>query len=191
MATTLEKIRFVIERNTGTIDNDWLINICNDAQAEFALDINVPSTGTISLDPTSLEYSLPAGLKIISRLWLQSDRDSKIDKEFSWDYRIYNGKIIFKQPWVQSDILNVDFYKHLKFFTDTSDAIDLDDRFSPLYTSYGQREYYDRPDVKASLGETQARQEWQKHNARYINIKQQVISYYGIQNEPVTVNERW
>ena len=192
MATTLADIRFIIERYTGdTLDNESIVNWCNDAQAEFALNINVPDSGQITLTTSDLEYPLPAGLKVINRLWLQSDFDAGIDKVFKWQYRIYNGNIIFKQAWVQVDTLNIDFYKHLKFFTDIEDEIDLDDRFASLYTSYGQREYYDTPTAKATLNESQARKEWEKHHARYLNIRQQVIAYYALQNEPVAVDERW
>lgn len=192
MTTTLEQIRFIIERYTGgVIENDWMVNVCNDAQAEFALNINVPDTDQISLTTTDIEYTLPAGLKIINRLWLQSDFDNNIDKPFTWAYRIYSGEIIFRQPWNTAETLNIDFYKHLAYFTDVENEIDLDDRFSSLYTSYGQREYYDTPIVKTSLGEAQARKEWEKHNSRYLNIMQQVISYYAIQNEPAVIEERW
>lgn len=191
MATTIEQIRFMIERYTGLLDNAWMIQVANDAQAEFSLNINVPSTATITLTTSDLDYPLPAGLKIINRLWLQSDFDAGIDKEFKWPYRIYNGNIIFAQPWRQAETLNVDYYKHMKYFSDISDTIDLDDRFTPLYTSYGQREYYSIPSVVAALGDNQARREWEKNNARYMNIKQQVLSYYALQNEPVSVQERW
>lgn len=191
MSKTLADLRFIIERSAGAVDNDWMINVANDAQAEFALNINVPATSTIALTTTDLEYALPVTLKIINRLWLQSDYDNGIDKAFKWPYRIYNGQIIFKQPWVEADTLNVDFYKHLKYFTAIGDTIDIDDRFASLYTSYGQREWYDLPTVKTSMGDSQARKEWEKHNARYLNIQQQVMSYYSIQNEPVSVDERW
>lgn len=191
MAKTLENIRSIIERQAGVIEDDWLINVCNDAQAEFSLDINIPDTTTIALTTTALEYTLPVGLKIINRLWLQSDFDNGLDKEFTWAYRIYSGKIIFKQPWIQADTLNVDFYKHMKYFSSETDTIDLDDRFASLYTSYGQREYYDMASVKERIGAPQAQKEYDKHNVRYLNIKQQVISYYAIQNEPVVIAERW
>lgn len=192
MVTTLAQIRFIIERSVGrSLENEWVINACNDAQAEFSLDINIPDTTTISLTTEVLEYPLPVGLKVINRLWLQSDFDAGIDKEFKWKYRIYNGNLIFHQSWVQTDTLNVDFYKHMTYFTDITNEIDLDDRFSPLYTAYGQREYYDLPDVKSQLGESAAQKNWEKHNARYMAIRQQVTSYYAIQNEPVSVDERW
>jgi hypothetical protein len=185
-------LRFIVERFTGgTVDNEWFINVCNDAQAEFALNINIQDADQISLTTSDLEYTLPTGLKIINRLWLQSNFDAGIDKEFKWPYRTYKGKIIFTQPWVQTDTLNIDYYRHMTYFTSMDDEIDIEERFNSLYTSYGQREYYDRPEVRAAIGESQARKEWEKHNARYLNIQQQVISYYNIQNEPVSVNERW
>jgi hypothetical protein len=191
MAKTLSDIRAIIERQAGVIEDDWLINVCNDAQAEFSLDINISDTATIALTTSALEYTLPDGLKIINRLWLQSDFDNGLDKEFTWSYRIYSGKIIFKQPWIQTDTMNVDFYRHMLYFTDVENEIDLDDRFASLYTAYGQREYYDMASVKERIGAPQAQKEWDKHNVRYLNIKQQVISYYSIQNEPVVIQERW
>jgi hypothetical protein len=190
--SSLLDLRFVVERFTGgIIDNEWFINVCNDAQAEFALNINIQDTDQVSLTTSDLEYTLPVGLKIINRLWLQSDYDSGIDKEFKWQYRTYGGKIIFVQPWVQADTLNIDYYRHMTYFTSIDDVIDIEDRFGSLYTSYGQREYYDRREIKDALGDAQARREWEKHNARYMTIQKQVISYYNIQNEPVSVNERW
>src|SRR5690554_1097468 len=99
MATTLSDIRFIIERQAGPIDDSWLIHTCNDAQAEFSLNINIQDTDTIALTVTDIEYTLPTELKIINRLWLSSDFDAGIDKEFKWNYRTYNGKIIFRQPW--------------------------------------------------------------------------------------------
>lgn len=192
MATTLETIRFIIERSVrDTLDSDWVIDRCNDAQSEFSLNINIPATSTITLTTTGLQYTLPADLKIINRLWLQSDYDNGIDKEFKWPYRIYNGKIIFQQPWIQTDTLNVDYYRNMKYFSVITDTIDIADRFTPLYTSYGQREYYNIPTVKERLGEAISRKEWEKHNARYNAIATQIVSYYSIQNEPVTVDERW
>jgi hypothetical protein len=192
MATSLSDIRSRIERYVGEpLDNDWMIQVCNDAQAEFSLDINIQDTDQISLTTTDLSYPLPEGLKIINRLWLQSDFDAGIDKVFKWNYRTYGGNLIFTQPWIEVDTLNVDYYRNMLYFTDVDDVIDLDDRFSPLYVSYGQREWYDLPTTKKALGDAQARKEWEKHNARYLNIKQQVTSYYAIQNEPVVVDERW
>lgn len=173
------------------LENEWVIQVCNDAQAEFSLDINIQDTGQIALNTSDLSYALPADLKIINRLWLQSDFDAAIDKEFRWTYRTYMGNIIFTQPWVQPDTLNIDYYRNMLYFTSVDNQIDLEDRFSALYVSYGLREYYDITSVKKAMGEPQARKEWEKHNLRYINIRQQVISYYAIQNEPVSVNERW
>lgn len=192
MSTSLLDLRFRVERNVGeSIDNEWFLNVCNDAQAEFSLNINIQDTAQISLTTTDLSYTLPADLKIINRLWLQSDFDAGIDKEFKWTYRTYGGKIIFVQAWHQTDTLNIDYYRNMIYFTDIDDEIDLEDRFSPLYTAYGQREWYDLPNTKQKMGDAAARKEWDKHNARYLTIRQQVISYYNIQNEPVSVNERW
>lgn len=192
MTTLLSEIRTRIERYTGGIlDNEWMVSVANDAQAEFSLDINIQDTDQISLTTTDLSYTLPAGLKIINRLWLQSDYDAGIDREFTWNYRTYNGEIIFRQAWYASDTLNIDYYRNMTYFTSVDDAIDLDDRFSPLYVAYGQREWCDLPLTKKTIGEVQARQEWEKHNARYLAIKQQVTSYYAIKNDPVVVDERW
>src|SRR5690606_7647848 len=178
MATSLLDIRFIIERYTGgNLDNEWVIQVCNDARAEFSLDINIPDTAQISIDPSKMEYTLPNDLKIINRLRLQSDVDAGVDKDFVWPYRIYNGNIIFRRPWYANDTLNIDFYRNMKHFSSVEDEIDLDDRFAPLYTSYGQREYYDIPSVRDALGESQARREWEKHDSRYMNIRHQLTSY--------------
>lgn len=192
MATSLETIRFIVERDVGdTLDNDWIINKANDAQSDFGLDINIPSTGTISLTTTDIVYALPATLKVINRLWLQSDRDNDLDTEFKWPYRIYNGNIIFAQPYTEADTLNVDFYRNMTYYAAITENIDLADRFAPLYTSYIKMEYYDLPHVRERLGDSQAFKEWQKHNGRYQLMKQQVIAMYSLQNEPVSVDERW
>lgn len=184
-------LRFIVEQDIkDTLDNMWVINKCNDAQSEFGLNINIPDTAQIEITPEELEYPLPEGLKTITRLWLQSDFDHNIDKPFVLPYRVYNGNIIFRRPWVTTDILNIDYYRHMTFYTDINQELDLEDRFSPLYASYIQREYYDSPDIKARLGETQARREWEKHNGRYIVIQRQVISYYSIPSEDV-ISERW
>lgn len=195
MTTNLISIRSILEREVGvSLDDDWILRQCNDAQANFSLNINIPDTTTIALTTTALSYTLPIGLKIINRLWLQSDFAAGIDKEFKWPYRIYSGKIIFKQPWRQADTLNVDFYKHMKYFTTINDTIDLDDRFVTLYTYYCKAIYWaeDKPVQGSSVRDMRmAMMSSQSIMANYNTIKQQVISYYGIQNEPVTVDERW
>lgn len=182
----------MIERYVGTpLENEWVIQVCNDAQSEFALNVNIQDTDQITLTTTDLNYTLPAELKIINRLWLQSDYDAGIDKEFKWPYRTYAGDIIFTQAWRQADTLNIDYYRNMLFFTAVEDEIDLQDRFASLYVAYGIREYYDLPTTKAALTDSKALREWEKHNSRYLNIRTQVQSYYNIQNEPVSVNERW
>jgi hypothetical protein len=195
MATTLKQIRFILERDVGiTFEDDWILHLCNDAQSNFSLDINIPDTTTIALTTTSLSYQLPVGLKIINRLWLQSDFAAGIDKEFTWPYRIYSGKIIFRQPWLQADTLNVDFYKHMKYFTSIDDVIDLDDRFVTLYTYYCKAIYWaeNKPIQGSSVRDMRmAMMSSQSIMANYNIIKQQVISYYGIQNEPTVIAERW
>lgn len=197
MAKTLSEIRFIVERDIGmgiNLEDDWILHLCNDAQANFSLDINIPDTAQIVLNTTDLSYPLPDGLKIINRLWLQSDFDNGLDKEFNWTYRIYNGNIIFKQPWIQADTMNVDFYKHMKYFTSINDVIDLDDRFATLYTYYIKAMYWteNKPIVGNTLRDIRmAMMSAQSIMGNYNVIKQQVISYYAIQNEPAIVKERW
>lgn len=191
MAITLLQIRFIAERDGLALEDEWVINKCNDAQADFGININIPDTDTIAITTTEILYPLPADLKIINRLWLTSDRDNDVDREFKWPYRIYNGNIIFVQPYLTEETLNVDYYRNMTYYTDISENIDLPDRFVPLYTSFLKMEWYDLPQVKQQLGESQARQEWTKHNARYLNMQRQVISNYSLQNEPATVDERW
>ncbi len=192
MTTTLEQVRFQVERDVGDmLDNEWIINKCNEAQAEFGLSINIPSTGTITLTTTEISFALPATLKVINRLWLTSDRNDDLDIEFKWPYRIYNGNIIFSQAYTEADTLNVDFYRNMTYYASITENIDLADRFVPLYTSYIKMEYYDLPQIKKSLGEAQARKEWEKHNGRYQMMKTQVIATYSLQNEPAVIEERW
>lgn len=191
MATTLEKIRFIAERDGLTLDNEWVINKCNEAQADFGVNINIPDTDTIAITTTAILYPLPADLKIINRLWLTSDRDNDVDREFKWPYRIYSGNIIFHQPYLTAETLNVDYYRNMTVYAAITENVDLADRFVPLYTSYIKMEWYDLPQVKQLIGDAQARQEWEKHNGRYLNMQRQVIATYSLQNEPTVIAERW
>jgi hypothetical protein len=191
MATTIEQIRFIAERDGLTLENDWVKNKCNEAQADFGVNINIPATTTIIITTTDIVYPLPATLKIINRLWLTSDRTNDVDKEFTWPYRIYNGSIIFAQPWRQADTLNVDYFKNMTYYASETETVDLPDRFVPLYTSFIKMEYYDLPTVKEAMGDEQARREWQKHNSRYLGMQKQVITTYSLQSEPTVVQERW
>lgn len=192
MALTLERIRFMAERYVNdTLSNEDIINWANDINAELGLNINIPDSAQIALTTTDMEYTLPATLKVINRLWLQSDRDNGIDKEFTWQHRIYNGKIIFVRPYWQSDTLNVDFYRQLTYFKAITDPIDLDDRYSPLYTSYMVAQYYLSPSAIERLGELQARKQYEQHYGRYISMRTQVTALYSLVNEPAVVQERW
>lgn len=185
-------IRFLLEREIKeAIENEDIINWANQVNADVGVNLNLPATGQIHLNTTEIEYPEPAGIKVINRLWLQSDFDSGLDREFTWSYRRYNGKFILARPFSQDDTLNVDFYKHLTYFTDIGESIDLDDRYTPLYTFYGLMKYYKLPSVIQRLGEAQARQEAQSAQGMYLNMKQQVTSLYALNSEPTVIKEAW
>lgn len=189
--TTIEQIRFIVERDGVMLESEWVLNKCNEAQADFGVNINIPATTTINITTDVITYVLPANLKIINRLWLTSDRNYEIDKEFKWPYRIYNGSIIFVRPYRNAETLNVDYFRNMTYYTSPTETVDLPDRFNPLYTSFIKMEYYDLALVKAELGAEQARREWEKHNARYLAMQRQVISNYSLLIEPAVVDERW
>lgn len=189
---TLSNIRYMIEQEVKEpIENADVVQWANQVNADMGVNLNLPATAQIALNTTDLSYPEPAGLKIINRLWLQSDHDNGIDREFTWTYRRYNGKIIFVKPFYQEDTLNVDYFKQLTYFTDISQPIDLDDRYGPLYAAYGLMKYYKLPAVMQRLGESQARQEVQMTQGMYMNMKQQATSLYSLGNEPTVVSERW
>lgn len=191
MATTIENIRFKVETNVkDTIDNESVIEWCNDAQSEIIMMIDIPAQTTLAITTTDLSYTLPVtDIKRINRLWLQSERDKGADRDISVSYRLYNSKIIFGNLFSAADTLNIEYYKHMKYFTLVADLIDLNDRYTPLYTSYGQAQYYDLPHVIERLGEQQARRQYEKHYGRYMNIRDQISAYYASQAQPSTIKE--
>lgn len=195
MATKLSDIRFLIEREVkDSIENEDVVSWCNQVNADIGTNINIPANTplTIALTPTDLQYSLTADLKIINRLRLQSVLDQGIDTELAANYRIYNGKIIFPRTfWSAPDTLLVDYYKHMTYFADISDVIDLPDRLNTVYTFYGLIKYYKQPTVLQRMGEAQARKEAETAERMYFGMKDQVVSYFSLGDEPVVVNRRW
>src|SRR5690242_6391471 len=140
---TISDIRFNIEREVEvSFDNETIILWCNNAQSDFGAAINVPATSTISVTQTELTYALPADLKVITRLWSQTDYDNGIDSPLKANYRIFNGDIIFQTYFREPDTINVDYYIQLKYFTSETDAIDIDDRYITIYTYYCKAMYY-------------------------------------------------
>lgn len=142
---------------------------------DVGINIDIPSDPQlITLDTTILAYDLDESLKIINRLRLQSDIDAGEDISLTINYRIYNGQIIIPNVfWVAPDDLVVDYYKHMTYFAAVSESIDIADRFTPLYTFYAIKHF--KPD----------------YEARYQAMKDQVVSYYSLGNEPVVIESRW
>lgn len=192
MSTTLSDIRFMLERELQvSLENETNIIWCNNAQSDFGASINVPATATISVLTTQLTYALPTNLKIITRLWSQTDYDNGIDAPIQDKYRIFNGNIIFPAYFTSAFTLNVDYYKLLTHFTTVSDLIDIDDRYATIYTYYGKAMYYQLPSVVESLGAPTALNEYNAAMQGYKMVKDQVIQQYLFRNEPSVVNERW
>lgn len=187
----LSDIRYKIERYTkATLDNELVVDWANDAQSDILMTIDINAQTSISVSPDELTYSLPVtDIKRINRLWLQSEHDQGIDRDISNGYRIYEGNIIFNYFFSISDTLNIDYYKHMTYFTDITDTIDLDDRYSTLYTTYGIAQYYDMPDVIERLGELPAKRQYEKNMGRYMNIRDQIAAYYTMQLQPSTIKE--
>jgi hypothetical protein len=152
--------------------------------------IDVPATGTILVSPDELYYTLPStDLKRINRLSLQSEIDMGLNRDLPKEYRVYMGNIIFDQAFDVEDVLYVDYYKHLKYFTDITNTIDLEDRFSTLYTSYCTAQYYSLPEVVERLGENPAKRQYDKNLAQYVNIREQISAYYTLNLQPSTFKE--
>lgn len=193
MAKTLSDIRFLIEREVkATLEDADVLNWSNQVNADIGMKINLPATTTITLNTTDLQYALPADLKIINRLRLQSVIDEGLDREFQTNYRIYNGYIILPRVlWIAPDDLVVDYYKHLSTFSDIDDEIQLDDRYAPVYQFYGLMKYYDLPDVVAQLGAQTAMRKMQSSEVRYTGMKNQLTAYQSLSNEPVVLDGRW
>lgn len=189
--TTLADIRFLVEQDLdATLQNVFVVNGSNDAQTNIGVAINIPATSQILINTTDLKYTLPSNLKQINRLWLQSDFDNGMDREFKAPYRIYNGEIIFPRAYIESDTLNVDYYKNMTYFTTINDVIDLEERFVPLYTAYLRMRYYQLPDIKKEFG-NHAEVNAQTYSSMYETTKRDVIAYYSLKNDPVVVQERW
>jgi hypothetical protein len=192
MATTLSQIRFMIEREIKEpIENEDVVQWANQVNADIGTSINLPATAPIVINTTAIEYPEPANLKVINRMWLQSDFNAGIDREYTGRYRRYNGKIIFPHTFWQTDTLNVDFYKQMTNFTAITQSIDLDDRYAPLYVSYGLMKYYKLPAVMARMGDSQARKESETAQGMYLGVKQQLVSLYSLDSEPTVIRERW
>lgn len=193
MSTTISQIKFILQRELqdSNIDSETVIIWCNNAQGDFGATINVPDTDTIAITTTELTYALPINLKIITRLWSQTDYDNGIDRELTDHYRIFNGNIIFPTYFREAFTLNVDYYKLLTHFALDTDAIDIDDRYSPIYSYYGKAMYYKLPQVIEKVGVNQAATMSQTAMNGYNNIRSQVFQQYLFRNEPSVVNERW
>lgn len=192
MATTLEQIRFDIERAVkSSVEDDEVINWSNDAQTELMMIVDLPSTLAVAVNTTDLVYAAAIEVKRINRLWLTSERNAGVDRDISKAYRLYNGSIIFESRFGQADTLNIDYYRHLKYFTAITDEIDVEDRFKSLYTSYGIAQYYDNPQTIDKIGTQQANRQYDKHYGRHITIRDQIAAQYVMQSQPSTIKEAW
>jgi hypothetical protein len=186
MATSLDDIRFDCELilPQGSLTNELVIKLCNQAQADFRLQINIPGSTTQVLNTTSLSYTLsPTTIRTIRRLRLQSDLDNHINRPYNPVYTFYNGLFEVPTPFTKVDTLLIDFYKELKTFTLMADTIDLDDRFKPLYTSYIEAQYYISPEAVAAMPGRSARYvpwliAYQQYNTLYQTMKKQVTDFY-------------
>lgn len=194
MSTTLSDIRFLIERQIkAAIEDADVLNWGNEVNADIGTNINIPTNPfNISLTTVDLEYALPENLKVINRLRLQSAIDHMLDTDFTIPYRIYNGKLILPRViWIAPDTLVVDYYKHLNYFETIYDEIELPDRLRTVYAFYGYAKYYQEPEVIARVGENQARANQQTYSNMYANMKEQVIAYFSLGEEPTVVDRRW
>lgn len=179
MTTTLSDIRFTVEQEIeDSLTNENVINWCNLAQAEFMLRIFIPGNTTLAINTTALTYPLSANIREIRRLRLQSDIDKKINREIHPVYTFYNSNLEVPVPFSAADTLLIDYYAYLKTFTATADAIDLADRFKPLYTTYNKAMYYRLPSVRKSIGEKAADNAYQLEYSVHLTIKKQVGDFY-------------
>lgn len=195
MTITLSDIRFLIESQIRpvSLENADVLNWCNEANADIGLNFNLPATpSSITLAANTLEYPLPANLKIINRLRLQSRINEGLDSELKINYRIYNGKIILPRVlWIVPDTLVVDYYKHLTTFTDIANTIELDDRYAPVYQFYGLMKFYELPETALRIGDQVALRKMQSNEVKYNSMKNQLTSYQMLSNEPVIIDRRW
>lgn len=189
--TTLQDIRFKVETNVqDTISNEQVIEWCNDAQSELLNVIDVPASTTIDVTTSDLTYPLGVtDIKRINRLWLSSEREVGVDRDINVPYRIYNGNIIFAYLFGRADTLNIEYYRHLTYFTDIADEIDIEDRYATLYSSYGIAQYYDTHTTVQRVGEAQAKRQYDKHYARHMIIKDQIAAQFTLQAQPSTIKE--
>lgn len=195
MATSLQTIKVQIERQIRPVSlaNEDVVDWCNEANADIGLNFNLPAEPeSIALTATDVQYALPADLKIINRLRLQSVIDEGIDAELQINYRIYNGNIILPRViWIAPDDLVVDYYKHMTVFTDVDDEIELHDRYAPIYTFYGLVKYYELPETIERLGSQEANRQMTANLAKYQSMKGQLTAYQSLGNEPVVIDGRW
>jgi hypothetical protein len=195
MTVLLSDIRDTVSQELGVIfENETIILWCNNAQSDFGASINVPATSPLSVTPTQLTYALPTDLKVITRLWSQTDYTNGIDSPLQANYRIFNGNIIFQSYFRQADTINIDYYKLLKYFTAITDSIEIDDRYITIYTYYCQSMYYAKQksiqgssirDIRIAMLSAQSIM------GMYNSVKAQVIQQYLFRNEPSEVAERW
>lgn len=180
MATTLSDIRFIVERDIENyLENQSVINWANAAQAEFMLQIFIPGSTTQAINTTSLTYALtPTTIRQIRRLRLQSDIDNLRNRTYNPVYTFYNGVFEVPAPFGAADTLLIDFYANLKTFTAITDAIDLADRFAPLYTSFIKTMYYALPSTRVKIGEKSADTNYQREYSLHLTLKKQVSDFY-------------
>lgn len=194
MATLLD-IRYLTEQDIKIdLENTDIINWSNEVNMDVGTNIDIPSAApaNIALNSTDLEYTLPADLKIINRMRLQRDIDQGTDRSIELGCRIYNGKVILPHTfWLAPDTLVVDYFKHMTYFTKVTDSIDIDDRFTPLYKFYYLYRYYESPFALDRFGQQESKRKAEMMQGGYINIKNQVIAYYSLGNEPVVIEGRW
>jgi hypothetical protein len=192
VATTLSDIRFEIERFVkDTVENVEVIDWCNDAQIELLAIINLPDTVTIPVNTSDISYPFTSDVKRINRMWMDSEREAGVDRDIPMSYRIYNEEIIFHNRFDRDDTLHIDFYRHLTYFTDINDLIDIDDRFKTLYTSYGIAQYYDNPQTIVRIGENLSSRQYEKHYGRHMTVRDQIAAQYITQIQPSTIKEAW
>jgi hypothetical protein len=185
MTTSLIDIRSTCEQTLEEVLTDEkVIKWCNIAQADFMLRIFIPGSTTLTLDTTTLSYTLtPTTIRAIRRLRLQTDITNHINRPYNPVYTFYNGHFEVPAPFTAVDTLLIDYYAYLKTFTTITDTIDLDDRFKPLYTSYIESQYYLLPSTIANMpGRTARYVPWliayQQHTTMYESMKKQVTDFY-------------
>lgn len=181
MTTTLAQIRYIAERDVeDTLDNQSVINWSNMAQNDFMLRIFVPDSTTLAINTTSLSYNVSPDIREIRRIRRQSDIDNGINRPYYPVYTLYDGVFEVPVAFDAADTLLIDYYRYLTYFDDIDDAIDLQDRFNPLYTSYIEMRYYRLPSVIAKLGLAAADARYQDSFGVYGAMKKQVADAYNL-----------